>query len=67
MLKNMKVRTKLIAVLLAPVLVLVLLATIGVSQRLAVASGAQRVQELAQMAQTSANLAHELQAEAYDS
>ena len=65
MLKNMKVRTKLIAVLLAPVLVLVLLATIGVGQRLSVASDAQRVQELAEMAQTSANLAHELQVEAY--
>ena len=38
MLKNMKVGTKLIAVLVAPVLVLVILASIGVSQRLDTAS-----------------------------
>jgi len=65
MLKNMKVGTKLYAVLAAPLLVLVILAYVGVSQRLTVASGAQRVEQLATMAQTSANLANELQAEAY--
>ena len=65
MLKNMKVGTKLFAVLAAPLVVLVILASIGVSQRLTVASSAQRVQQLATMAQTDANLAHELQAEAY--
>ena len=42
MLKNMKVGTKLIAVLVAPVLVLVILASIGVSQRLDTASSAKR-------------------------
>ena len=64
MLKNMKVGTKLMAVLIAPVLVLVILASIGVSQRLETAKGAQRVEQMAQMAATSANLSHELQSEA---
>ena len=64
MLKNMKVGTKLIAVLVAPVLVLVILATIGVSQRLDTASSAKRVEELAQMAAADANLANEIQREA---
>src|SRR6478736_3219107 len=64
MLKNMKVGTKLIAVLLAPVLLLIVLAGIGVTQRLDTAKSAQRVEELAEMAATSANLAHELQNEA---
>jgi len=50
MLKNMKVGTKLIAVLVAPVLVLVILASIGVSQRLDTASSAQRVEQLSEMA-----------------
>ncbi len=65
MLKNMKVGTKLFAVLAAPLVVLVILASIGVGQRLAVASSAQRVEQLAEMAQTDAKLAQELQAEAY--
>ena len=64
MLKNMKVATKLFAVLFAPVFVLVILAGFGVGQRLRVAQSAQRVEELAQMAATSANLSHELQNEA---
>ena len=64
MLKNMKVGTKLIAVLVAPVLVLVILGTIGVRQRLDTASKAQRVEQLAEMAQTSANLAQQLEVEA---
>src|SRR3954447_6612405 len=64
MLKNMKVGTKLIAVLFAPVLLLVVLAGIGVSQRLDTAKSAQRVEQLAEMAATSANLSHELQNEA---
>ncbi|HEY5154590.1 MAG TPA: nitrate- and nitrite sensing domain-containing protein, partial [Acidimicrobiales bacterium] len=61
----MKVRSKLLAVLVAPFLVLLILAYVGVSQRLDVASSAQRVEQLATMAQTDANLAQELQAEAY--
>ncbi len=64
MLKNMKVGTKLIAVLVAPVLVLVILASIGVSQRLDTASKAKRVEQLAEMAAADANLAHEIQREA---
>ena len=64
MLKNMKVGTKLIAVLVAPVLVLVILASIGVSQRLDTATQAKRVEELAQMAAADANLANEIQREA---
>src|SRR4051812_40096755 len=64
MLKNMKVGTKLIAVLLAPVLLLIVLAGIGVSQRLDTAKSAQRVEQLAEMAAVSANLSHELQNEA---
>ena len=46
MLKNLKVGTKLVAILVAPVLVLVLLAFVGVRQRLDDASAAQRVEEL---------------------
>jgi len=64
MLKNMKVGTKLIAVLVAPVLVLVILASIGVSQRLDTASSAQRVEQLSEMAAIDANLANEIQREA---
>src|SRR5664279_1832356 len=64
MLKNMKVGTKLIAVLLAPVILLLVLAGIGVTQRLDTAKSAQRVAQLAEMAATSANLSHELQNEA---
>ncbi|MGZ4729553.1 MAG: nitrate- and nitrite sensing domain-containing protein, partial [Acidimicrobiales bacterium] len=60
----MKVGTKLIAVLVAPVLVLVILASIGVSQRLDTASSAKRVEQLAQMAAADANLANEIQREA---
>jgi signal transduction histidine kinase len=63
MLKNMKVGTKLLAVLAAPVLLLVILASIGVRQRLDTASSAQRVEQMAEMAATSAKLSHELQSE----
>ncbi|MEI7591587.1 MAG: nitrate- and nitrite sensing domain-containing protein [Actinomycetes bacterium] len=63
MLKNMKVGTKLIAVVIAPVLVLVVLAGMGVTQRLDTATAAKRVEQLAEMAAVSANLSHELQNE----
>ncbi len=64
MLKNMKVGTKLIAVLLAPVLVLLILGYVGVSQRLSTASTTQRVEQLANMAAVNADVAHQLQREA---
>ncbi len=64
MLKNMKVGTKLIAVLVAPVLVLLILAASGSASASSTASSTQRVEQLAQMAAVDANLAHELQREA---
>ncbi len=64
MLKNMKVGTKLIAVLVAPVLVLLILGYVGVSQRLSTASTTQRVEQLANMAAVNADVAHQLQREA---
>ncbi len=64
MLKNMKVGTKLIAVLVAPVLVLLILGFVGVSQRLSTSSTTQRVEQLANMAAVNANVAHQLQLEA---
>ncbi len=63
MLKNMKVGTKLIAVLVAPVLVLLILGYVGVSQRLSTSSTTQRVEQLANMAAVNADLAHQLQRE----
>ena len=64
MLKNMKVGTKLFAVLAAPVLVLLILGYQGVSQRRTTASNTARVEQLAQMAAVNADLAHQLQREA---
>ncbi len=63
MLKNMKVGTKLIAVLVAPVLVLLILGYVGVSQRLSTSKNAQRTEQLAQMAAVNATLANALQHE----
>ncbi len=63
MLKNMKVGTKLMAVLVAPVLVLLILGYVGVNQRLDTASSTQRVEQLSSMAAVSADLAHQLQLE----
>ncbi|HVN52020.1 MAG TPA: nitrate- and nitrite sensing domain-containing protein [Acidimicrobiales bacterium] len=60
----MKVGSKLLAVLAAPVAVLLILGVIGINQRRATASGAQRVEQLAQMAAVNADLAHQLQREA---
>ncbi len=63
MLKNLKVGTKLVAILVAPVLVLLLLAYVGVRQRLDEAGDAQRVEELTSFSQDNAELIKELQLE----
>ncbi|MBI2705438.1 MAG: nitrate- and nitrite sensing domain-containing protein [Actinobacteria bacterium] len=63
MLKNLKVGTKLVAILVAPVVVLLLLAIIGVRQRLDVAQAADRVQQLTQFAQADYKLATEFEKE----
>lgn len=63
MLKNLKVGTKLIAILVAPVVVLVLLAAIGVRERLDVAQKADRVFDFAQLANADYRLATELEKE----
>jgi signal transduction histidine kinase len=63
MLKNMKVGTKLIAVLVAPVLVLLILGYVGVSQRLSTSQSTQRTEQLAQMAAVNSTLANQLQHE----
>lgn len=63
MLKNLKVGTKLVAILLAPVLVLIALAVVGVRQRLADASDAKRVEELTLFAKEDASLVQALQLE----
>ena len=63
MLKNLKVGTKLVAILVAPVLVLVLLAFVGVRQRLDDASQATRVEELTNFSEDTTLLIKELQLE----
>lgn len=63
MLKNLKVGTKLVAILVAPVLVLVLLAFVGVRQRLDEASQATRVEELTNFSEDTTLLIKELQLE----
>jgi signal transduction histidine kinase len=63
MLKNFKVTTKLVAILVAPVLVLVALAYVGVKQRLADASEAQRVEQLTAFMQVNSTLIKEMQLE----
>ncbi len=64
MLKNLKMGAKLIAVLLAPVVVLVVLAAIGVNERQAEADQASGVARLTELAGSSTALIHELQLEA---
>lgn len=61
--KNLKVGTKLITILMAPVVVLVVLAYVGVAERSVDADDADRVTELTEFAQTTANLVHELELE----
>jgi signal transduction histidine kinase len=63
LLKNMKVSTKLITVLAAPVVVLVILATLGVTSRRSEANDASRVEQLADFVQVDATLVDELQKE----
>src|SRR5215831_6528012 len=65
--KNLKVGTKLVAILVAPFAVLILLAVIGVQQRIDVANAATRVQQLTTLAQADANIAAELQKEGINS
>lgn len=63
MLKNLKVGTKLVAILVAPVLVLLLLAFLGVQDKRKVAQVADRVQNLTTLAQADYKLATDLQKE----
>jgi len=63
MLRNMKVGTKLMATLVAPALVIVILVTIGVRDRLDVARSAGGVEDVARFAATSSELAQQLQIE----
>jgi signal transduction histidine kinase len=64
MLRNLKVGTKLVATLAAPAIVIVILVTVGVRDRLAVADSAGRVEQLAEFASVTADLAQQLQVEA---
>jgi signal transduction histidine kinase len=66
MLKNMKVTTKLVAILVAPVLVLVALAYVGVRQRQADANEAQRVLALTDFVASTTALLKEVELEAFD-
>ena len=63
MLKNLKIRTKLIAVLAAPLIVLVVLAGLGIRDRLSSADDAQAVQRLSELRIASAELTHQIQLE----
>jgi signal transduction histidine kinase len=63
MLRNLKVGTKLVAILVAPVLVLLAVSYIGVKQRLTDASDAQRVQDLAAFVEDNSELIKELELE----
>jgi len=63
MLRNMKVGTKLLTVLAAPVVVLVVLAAIGVQQRLGQSDDAKRVQQLTGFVAVDSDLVHQLQIE----
>lgn len=64
MLKNLNMSAKLVAVLLAPVLVLVALAVVGIGERQAEADEASAATRLTQLASASNTLSHELQLEA---
>jgi signal transduction histidine kinase len=63
MLRNMKVGTKLFTVLAAPVIVLVVLAAIGVSQRVEDANDAGRIEELTGFVGVNSDLIEALQVE----
>jgi signal transduction histidine kinase len=64
LLRNMKVSTKLITVLAAPVIVLIVLATLGFTERSADADEARRVERLTEFIQVNAALIGNLQREA---
>src|SRR4051794_6566765 len=64
MLKNLKVTTKLVAILVAPVLVLVALAFVGVSQRQGDAREAERVLALTDFVGATTSLLKEVEREA---
>jgi signal transduction histidine kinase len=63
MLRNLKVGTKLFTILAAPVIVILVLVTVGVRDRLAVAQGAERVEQLALFASDTAELVQQLEGE----
>ncbi|MCX7621030.1 MAG: nitrate- and nitrite sensing domain-containing protein [Acidimicrobiales bacterium] len=63
MLKNMKVGAKLFAILVAPVVVLIILAVVGVMDRKQTADTASRVGELASFATATQNLAFQIEVE----
>ena len=67
MLRNLKVGTKLLVILAAPMAVVLILVAVGARQRQDVADGAQRVEQLAQFASVTSNLSGELRAEAVQS
>jgi HAMP domain-containing protein len=64
MLKNLKMSAKLVAVLIAPVMILVALAVVGVQERQAEADEAAAVARLADLVSAASELSHELQLEA---
>ena len=63
MLRNMKVGTKILTILVAPLLVLGVLAGLGVQERLADADSAQYVQQFTEVASADSATVHELQLE----
>jgi len=63
MLRNLKVGTKLFAILVAPVLVLLAVSYVGVKQRLSEASDAQRVQDLTAFVDENSEFIKELELE----
>jgi signal transduction histidine kinase len=64
LLRNMKVSTKLITVLAAPVIVLIVLATLGFTERTSDADEARRVERLTEFIQVNSALIGNLQREA---
>ncbi len=63
MLRNMKVGTKILTVLVAPLLVLGVLAGLGVQERRADANSAKDTEQFAEVAAADSDTAHELQLE----